>query len=153
MSVLRKLHCNIWPSGQGPQRADFTSLEIKNKWLGWAQSSHSNKVLQRLSVQRVYQSWIENPEYWSLSFSISSISLLTFLSYMHTPYFSAPTCLLRHKIHNPDSTIRPEPITMESVSCSPKTVMPKAIPNISRVYRNGVTADTSPVRMAVIKHQ
>jgi len=53
----------------------------------------------------------------------------------------------------PDRTISPDPISIEELNFSSKKTNPNVTPNSRRVYLNGVTADTSPVRIALIRQK
>ena len=54
-------------------------------------------------------------------------------------------------MNKPEITIKVVPKIVEKLSVSLKKTMPRVTPKINRVYLKGVTADTSPVRIAFIK--
>ena len=59
----------------------------------------------------------------------------------------------RQRINRPEKTIKPDPSIIVELRCSLNSTTPNVIPKSNLVYLNGVTADTSPVRIAFIKHE
>jgi hypothetical protein len=67
--------------------------------------------------------------------------------------FNYPADLPRQRINRPEKTIKPDPSTIIELNCSLNSTTPNVIPKSNLVYLNGVTADTSPVRIAFIRHE
>ena len=61
--------------------------------------------------------------------------------------------LFDNPIKRPDRTINAAPTNIENETTSPKKNTPSITPKISRVYLKGVTAEISPVRIAIIKQE